>query len=121
MADRELTAGTELHALLGPGAEFSGKLTFMGRVRIDGKLDGEIFGDEVLIIGDGAEVRAEVEVGTLIMRGGTLWGNVRATQLVELHAPARLYGNVQTPQIFVDKGVVFDGRCAMLNAEAEIE
>jgi cytoskeletal protein CcmA (bactofilin family) len=112
--NRDVTGMKELQALLGAGTEFEGKLTFEGRVRIDGKLKGEIFGSEVLILGPAAEVRANIEVGTLIVRGGALWGDVRAERLVELYAPARIYGDIVTAQIYVDKGVTFEGRCTML-------
>ena len=120
MADnRDVTGMKELQALLGAGTEFEGKLTFEGRVRIDGRLKGEIFGREVLILGPSAEVRANIEVGTLIVRGGTVWGDVRAERLVELYAPARIYGDIVTAQIYLDKGVTFEGRCTMLQKPAD--
>ena len=60
---RESFAGQEVTTLLGRGSEFEGKLSFEGTVRIDGKLTGEIFSDDVLIIGEGADVKAEINVG----------------------------------------------------------
>jgi cytoskeletal protein CcmA (bactofilin family) len=118
MAKDDLTGIGELHALLGRGTKFHGKLTFEGRIRIDGEFSGEVFSDDVLILGENAEVRAEIDVGTLIVRGGSLWGNVRASQLVEIYAPSRVFGDIQTSQIFLDKGVVFEGNCTMLEKEA---
>ena len=102
----------EINTLLGRGTSFEGKLTFEGTVRIDGKLSGEIFSDDVLVIGEGAEVKAKIEVGTLIVEGN-VEGNIRGTKLVELHAPARVRGNIETPQLFIDKGVIFEGNCKM--------
>ena len=58
-------------------------------------------------------MRAEIEVGTLIVRGGAVWGNVRASQLIEIWAPGRVYGNLAAPQLFIDKGVIFEGQCKM--------
>jgi cytoskeletal protein CcmA (bactofilin family) len=116
MIQRDLTGIGEIQALLGPGTRFSGKLTFEGRVRIDGTLDGEIFGDGVLVIGDGADIRANVEVGTLIVRGGTLRGNVAARQLIEIHPEGAVYGDIQAPEIDISKGCVFEGRCTMVPA-----
>jgi cytoskeletal protein CcmA (bactofilin family) len=118
MADRDPTGIKELQALLGRGTELEGKLRFEGRVRIDGKLRGHIFGEDVLILGPTAEVHADIEVGTLIVRGGAIWGEVKATRLVELHAPARVYGNITTAQLYLDKGVTFEGRCTMLEGPA---
>ena len=104
----------EIHTLLGRGTSFEGKLTFEGTVRIDGVLIGEVFSDDILVIGEGAQVKARIEVGTLIVEGN-IEGNIRAARLVELHAPARVRGNIETPQLFIDKGVIFEGHCKMEN------
>jgi cytoskeletal protein CcmA (bactofilin family) len=58
---------TEITALLGRGTRFEGKLHFEGRVRIDGVFRGEIQSDDVLIIGEGAEVDAEIDVASVII------------------------------------------------------
>ena len=117
MTRKDLSGLGEINALLGRGTEYEGKLTFQGRVRIDGLFRGQIFSEDVLILGDGAEVHAEVAVGTLIVRGGELWGDVRARQLVEIHAPGRVHGDIHTPQLFIDKGVLFEGKCTMSDTE----
>ena len=104
---------TEITALLGRGTRFEGKLHFEGRVRIDGAFRGEIRSPDVLIIGEGAEVEAEIEVGTVIVKGGTLQGNVRAAQSIELYVPAKVTGHLHSPEIFMDKGVQFSGTCTM--------
>jgi cytoskeletal protein CcmA (bactofilin family) len=102
----------EINTLLGRGSEFEGKLTFEGTVRIDGKLSGEIFSDDVLVIGEGAQISAEIEVGVIIVEGNVT-GNIRAKRAVELHAPARMKGNIETPSLYIDKGVMFEGHCKM--------
>jgi len=111
----------EITALLGHGTDFTGKLTFEGTVRIDGRFQGEIFTAHTLIIGEGAEVRAEIEAGTLIIKGGTVMGNVRARELVEIHAPGRLFGDIESPSLFIGRGVQFDGRCQMRAADGAEE
>ena len=108
----------EINTLLGRGSEFEGKLTFEGTVRIDGKLTGEVFSDDVLVIGEGAQVAAEIDVGVIIVEGNVT-GNIRAKRAVELHAPARVRGNIDTPSLFIDKGVLFEGHCRMEGAEKE--
>lgn len=98
----------EITTLLGRGSEFEGKLTFEGTVRIDGKLSGEIFSEDVLVVGEGAQVNAEIDVGVIIVEGNVT-GNIRAKRAVELHAPARVKGNIETPSLYIDKGVIFEG------------
>jgi cytoskeletal protein CcmA (bactofilin family) len=112
---------TEITALFGKGTRFEGKLHFEGRVRIDGIFKGEIKSDDTLIIGDGAEVHAEIECGTVIVRGGTVHGNVRAKTQIEVHAPAKLIGNIHSPSVFIDRGVEFQGSCRMDSLDGKVE
>lgn len=114
---KDLTGRGEIQALLGKGTEFEGVLAFEGRVRVEGAFKGKVFSDGILILGDGAEVEAEVEVGTLIVRGGTLRGNVKASQLVEIHAEGAVHGDIEAPQFDIDKGCVFEGSVQMTRPE----
>ena len=100
------------HTILGVESAFDGKLVFQGTVRIEGKLTGEISTDDVLLVTETAEVVATVNVGTLVLNG-TLRGNVRAKRVVELQAPARLYGDIETPSLIIHAGVMFEGNCKM--------
>ena len=102
--DQQLPA-TEITALLGRGTQFEGKLHFEGRVRIDGTFKGEIRSDDTLIIGEGAEVHAEIDVATVIVRGGNVHGNIRAKTSIEVHAPGKIVGNLHSPSVFIDRGV----------------
>ena len=106
------TAAGDLNALLGRGSEFEGKLTFEGTVRIDGKFNGTIITNDVLVVGEGAKISAEISCGTIIVHG-EIMGNVRAKTAVELHHPAKMRGNLETPSLMIEKGVVFEGQCKM--------
>lgn len=106
---------SEINTLLGRGTSFEGKLTFEGTVRIDGKLKGEVFSDDVLIVGEGALVEAEIDIGEVIIQG-TVIGNVRAKRAIELLAPGRIKGDLYTPSLQVEKGVIFEGRSFMEGA-----
>lgn len=102
----------EITTLLGRGAQFEGKLTFEGTVRIDGRFKGEVFSDDVLVIGEGAQVEAEIDIGDIIIQG-TVVGNIKAKRSIEIHAPGRVKGDLHTPSLQVDKGVIFEGRSFM--------
>jgi cytoskeletal protein CcmA (bactofilin family) len=102
----------ELNALLGRGSEFEGKLTFEGTVRIDGKFTGTIVTNDVLVVGEGAKIAAEITCGSIIVHGEII-GNVRAKNTIELHTPARMKGNIEAPSLMIEKGVMFEGQCKM--------
>ena len=108
------TRAGDVHTLLGKGSEFEGKLSFEGQVRIDGKYSGQISTKDVLVIGEGARVNAEISAGTVIING-QVEGNIKATGMVELHPPARVKGSIETPALSMDKGVVFEGQMKMEN------
>jgi cytoskeletal protein CcmA (bactofilin family) len=110
-AARQSAAG-EITTLLGRGATFEGKLTFEGTVRIDGRFKGEVFTDDTLVIGEGAHVEAQIDVGEVIIQG-TVVGNITAKRSIEIHAPGRVKGDLHTPSLQVDKGVIFEGRSFM--------
>src|SRR3954454_3234392 len=103
---------SELNALLGKGSSFEGKLLFEGSVRIDGKFTGEIVSSDTLIIGEGAEVKGEIQVGSLVVVGDYN-GNAKATKGVELKAPAKVRGTLTTASIVIERGVFFDATCKM--------
>lgn len=115
---RDLTGLGELQALLGRGTRFEGLLTFEGRVRVDGIVLGEIKSEGLLVLGDGSNVDATIEVGTLIVRGGTLRGSVVARELIEIHEGAKVHADITAPEIDIAKGSLFDGRCSMVPASA---
>jgi cytoskeletal protein CcmA (bactofilin family) len=108
---------TEITALLGRGTQFEGKLHFEGRVRIDGVFKGEIRSEDTLVIGEGAEVHAEIDVATVIVRGGIVNGNIRAKTAIEVYAPGKIVGNLHSPSLFIDRGVEFHGSCRMDSLE----
>jgi len=104
----------DITTILGKGSEFEGKLQFEGTLRIEGVYSGEIKSDSVLVVGEGARVSAEVDIGTIIING-EVNGNVRAKQCVEIRKPGKLVGNIQSPCLIIEQGVVFEGNCKMEN------
>jgi cytoskeletal protein CcmA (bactofilin family) len=103
---------------LGTGTRFVGKLRFQGSVTISGQYEGEIDASGFLYIRDGARVRADVSASRVII-GGTVHGNVQATDEVEMLPGCVVYGNIRAGRIRIADGVVFEGRCEMLrNSES---
>ena len=113
--------GSNLNAFLGEGTSFKGTLTFEGTVRIDGRLEGEIFTKDTLVIGEGAQVSAAIHAGVVVI-SGTVHGNITAERKVDIHASGRLYGNISTPSLVIEEGVIFEGACTMgSGAEQSVE
>jgi len=109
----------EINALLGWGTEFEGKLTFEGAVRVDGKFTGEVQSNGMLIIGEKAVVRAEIQAGVVLVHGET-HGKISAKSRIEAYSPARIYGDIYSPVLVLGEGVIFEGTSHMTGDPEEI-
>ena len=121
MRREEASNSGDINAVLGRGSAFEGKLHFEGTVRIEGKFSGEIRTPDTLVIGEGAEVSAEIFAGTVIVSGGTVSGNIRAKTVIELERNARVKASLETPALKIERGVVFAGTCKMENLEEPVQ
>ncbi len=114
------TITEDINTILGKETSFKGVLTYEGTVKIDGKVEGEIIAKDTLIIGEDAEINAEIKVGRLISRG-KINGNVTVKERAEFLAPAVLRGNIRTPVIVIEDGVIFEGKCEMGSTSQKTE
>ena len=106
----------DIVGLLGKGTSFEGKLYFEGTVRIDGEFSGEVSTEGLLIIGDEAIVHAQITAETIIIRGEH-HGNISASKAIEIRGKGKLYGDIKTPSLIVDAGVIFEGNSIMTGQE----
>ncbi len=102
----------ELEGFLDEGTSFSGEVTFHDTLRIDGKFEGAVRSGNTLVVGESADVNAEVDVAVVSV-SGRIRGNVRASERVELHPTARAECSLDCKVLVVHEGALFDGQCAM--------
>lgn len=104
--------GSTLNGFLDRGSHFHGELTFEETFRIDGRFEGKIRSGAELILGDSADVNAEIQVGRLSVNG-KLQGSVHATERIELLAKSRVFATLEAPILKVEEGAFFQGSCQM--------
>lgn len=102
----------DLSGFLDRGITFKGEISFKDTLRIDGHFEGTIRSGKTLIIGESADVDAEIEVGSLYV-SGHLRGQAKVTERIELSNTARVESNLATTVLVVEEGAVFEGRCSM--------
>jgi cytoskeletal protein CcmA (bactofilin family) len=93
-----------------------GEMTFERTVRIQGQFDGKITGKGELQVADTAVCRAEVETDNIVI-DGTVEGNVKAAQRLQLNAKARLKGDIVAERLSAEEGASILGHVAV-GAEA---
>lgn len=102
----------DIIAFVGEEVTFKGTIRYQGTVRVDGRLEGEIYTDGNLIIGQKAVITAKIEAGTVTCQG-RITGEVLAKNRVKLLSPAVFDGSINTPLLSMDEGVLFNGTCNM--------
>jgi cytoskeletal protein CcmA (bactofilin family) len=101
---------------LGKDTRFEGKLRFQGTMRIDGHFKGEVSAQGNLIVGEDALVEGEVSVSYASV-SGEVHGNIIAEQRVDLRAPSKVFGNIHSPAVVMEEGVIFEGTTKMYQAK----
>lgn len=101
--------GESIDTVLGPSTHFKGVLSFEGSVRIDGKFDGEISAGGMLVVGEGSTVKANIRVGRIVV-AGQIHGDIQATESLEVQPTGRIFGDIQTPELQLARGVTLEGK-----------
>jgi cytoskeletal protein CcmA (bactofilin family) len=107
---------SQASAFLGRGTRVSGKIAFEGPARVEGQVEGEVVASDSLVVGETAVLNAQITGGTIVIHG-KVTGDINASKRLEIRAPGRVYGNVTTPSLVIEEGVVFEGHCSMGAAE----
>ncbi len=100
--------------IFGPETYFEGTVKYDTSLKIMGKFKGTIETDGLLIIGEGAEVDADVRVGNIIIKG-YIKGNIEATNTTTMLSTGRIFGDIRTGRLKIADGVIWEGRCEMIN------
>lgn len=97
---------------LGPGTVIQGKLSFDTIVIIEGKLGGEVYSTETLIVGKQGTVSAQVRVKSLVV-AGVVKGDIVAADSIELLRGGRIEGDFTAKRVIMEEGAIFNGTCRM--------
>ncbi len=107
-----------LKSFLGAQSEFQGELTVIGTLRMDGTVTGKVQADQV-ILSETAVVRGDITAMTIVV-GGTVEGNIRAQDLVEIQSKGKVKGEIVTNRFLVMEGGEFNGQIEMRAEESRI-
>jgi cytoskeletal protein CcmA (bactofilin family) len=97
-------------ANVGKSISIKGELSGSEDIYVDGQVDGSIqMSGNSLTIGPNGRVRANVSAKNVTV-GGSLDGNIQASERTELRKTAVVNGDVQTKRIAIEEGAYFKGK-----------
>jgi len=97
------------NCVIGEGSIFNGRFYVNGSILIEGKFQGDIRTDDQLVVGPTGKVKTDI-VARRVTVAGTLIGNITASEEVSLLHTGKVLGNISTPKLTMEPGVVTEGR-----------
>jgi cytoskeletal protein CcmA (bactofilin family) len=101
-----------VNSIIGEGSEFKGEFKINGLLRIDGSFQGTIETDGKVLVGQSGTAITDIRA-RLIVIGGTVRGNIYATERVILLSTGVVKGNIITPGLVMEEGVTLEGNCVI--------
>ena len=101
----------KLETIVGDGTHVSGQMSVKGTIRIDGIVEGDVHADWV-VVGETGKILGNTRSRGVVV-GGSVEGNIEATETVELTGKASMTGEICAPKLTVSEGAVFNGRSRM--------
>ncbi len=119
MFGKSTSKPSPIDSLIGAGTTIEGNISFVGGLRIDGYVKGNVkaAGDKpgTLVLSELAKVEGEIDVAHIVVNG-TVAGPVRASEYVELLPKARVTGDVSYKSIEVHVGAIVMGQLVYENS-----
>ncbi len=100
--------------VIGENSFFSGKFLINGSLRIDGRFEGKYLQADQLYIGQSGKIKTNINAVSVIVEGMVL-GNINASNRVLLMPTAKILGDIKTPELIIQNGVILEGRCTISN------
>jgi cytoskeletal protein CcmA (bactofilin family) len=99
-----------------PGSRIQGQLSGPTELLVEGEIEGEIRVDATVMIGTEGVVQGPV-TAHVVRIGGRVFGNVTASDRIEVAPSGSLEGDVAAPRIVIAEGAFFKGRVEMTGAD----
>ncbi len=118
--DPEIEEEKNIKTVLEQDIKFSGNLKFSTSLKIKGGFEGEINSTGHLYIGKNASVKAKIKAKHITIYG-KVEGNIEAIDKVEILSTGSLTGDVKAPDLLIQSGCIFNGKCIMNRDELNKE
>lgn len=101
---------TESNSIIGEGSYFKGEFTLKGTLRVDGCYEGEILEVDNVFVGSTGKVKSNIKTVSAVIEG-IIIGNIEAKNRVMLMPTSRVLGEIRTPELIIQNGVILEGLC----------
>jgi hypothetical protein len=113
------TASANTQNVIGKGTTISGDIDTPNDIRIDGKLDGNLFCKARVILGPGAILEGNLNAVHAEL-AGEVNGQVEVKEMLTLKGSSTIHGDINTGKRIIEAGAKFNGNCKMGAVSKEV-
>jgi cytoskeletal protein CcmA (bactofilin family) len=118
MSDTHLSDDAFINSIIGEGTKFKGEFDLNGLLRIDGDFTGIIRTKGKVLVGQNGRAECTLNAGTVVV-GGVVRGEIVSTEKVIILSKGLVLGNITTPRLIVEEGVILHGSCRITTPQPE--
>lgn len=107
-------------SIIGPGMELVGDCQTDGTIRIEGEVEGTIRAGKAVVVGKDGVVDGNIFTEDAVI-SGRIRGSLEASSRLEVHATARIEGDVSALRMQLDEGAILNGTLRMGQDRAPVE
>jgi len=115
MAKYNETENTTIN-LISNGTDITGDIKSNGDIRIDGSLKGNLSTKGKVVIGPTGKINGEIICKNSEV-SGIIEGKISVSQLLNLKASSKIFGDIVTSKLAIEPGARFTGNCNMRDTE----
>lgn len=105
--------------VIGKGTSVTGDIDTPNDIRIDGKLEGNLFCKARVILGQGAILEGNLHAAHAEL-AGEVTGKVEVKEILTLKNSASIHGDINTGKLIIEAGAKFNGNCKMGAVSKEV-
>ncbi len=113
------TTGANTMNVIGKGTTITGDIDTSSDIRIDGKLEGNLYCKAKVILGSSAILEGNLHA-THAEISGEVVGKVEVSEMLTLKNAATIHGDINTGKLVIEAGAKFNGSCKMGAVSKEV-
>jgi cytoskeletal protein CcmA (bactofilin family) len=103
-----------IETLIGDGCCVIGCITGNGLLKIDGSIDGDLFSEDDIVLGESGQIKGNTICNNAYING-TVHGNITCKNTLTIENCGNVSGDISVKKLLISEGGILDGKCTMIS------
>ena len=105
-----------IETLIGEQCYIIGSLNGNGLIKIDGSIDGDLFCEDDVILGEPGHIKGNIVCNNAYIHG-IIHGNISCKSTLTIENCGKVNGDILVKKLMISEGGILDGKCTMMSYE----